>query len=76
MDMIEGRVSDLEIRMNQLEGKIEELKQSIIGLESQGTSHYADTLSGILDQIEGLQGLVRRLIDRDEALRNPDLGEG
>lgn len=74
--MIEGRISDLEIRMTQLEGKIEELKQSIIGLESHGTSHYADTLHGILNQIDGLQGLVRRILDRDETLRDPDLGEG
>jgi len=86
--MIEGRIADLEIRVLHLEGKLEEIRKNIIGLESLGTEAYHSTLEGILSQIEKLTAMVARVLEQEARLiamvgngesktvtRDADLGE-
>lgn len=82
MDVTEGRVADLEMRVLRLEGKLEEIRENIIGLENLGTGAYHSTLEGILNQIETLTAMVARLVAmvekdaKSKTVRDPDLEEG
>jgi len=61
VDQTEGRISDLEVRVMRLEGKVEETRQKLILLEEHGSEAYHDLLSGIIGQLGDLATIVSRL---------------